>query len=82
MNKSKSMDFRIDYNKHLYRVTATPHHSSEKQKVASQFKITLDGYSMGYITCIADEWESNNIIDQNLIDLIGSYIQELYVLQQ
>lgn len=81
MNKIKTMNFRIDYRKHLYQITATPQQVNGNQ-APSKFKITLDGYSMGYISCAADEWKSDNIIDQNLVDLIGSFIEELYTLQQ
>ena len=76
------MDFRIAYNRHQYQITATPQNINGIQKLPSKFKITLDGYSMGYITCASDVWQSDNIIDQNLIDLIGSQIEELYVSQQ
>jgi hypothetical protein len=75
------MNLNIDYRKHLYQISATPQPTNSNQTPA-KFKITLDGYSMGYISCAADEWKSDNIIDQNLVDLIGSFIEELYTLQQ
>lgn len=75
------MNFRVDYRKRLYQITATPQQVNGNQ-APLKFKITLDGYSMGYISCAADEWKSDNIIDQNLVDLIGSFIEELYTLQQ
>ena len=76
------MDFNIDYRKHLYRITATPQFINGKHTTPSKFKITLDGYSMGYIVCNSEEWKSDNIIDQTLVDLIGSQIEELFILQQ
>jgi hypothetical protein len=76
------MDFNIAYNQHRYKITATPEHMNGKQRIPSKFRITLDGYSMGVLTCISEQWKSDNIIDQSLVDLIGSYISQLYVIQQ
>ena len=75
------MNFKIDYRKHQYQISATPQLVNGNHG-PSRFKITLDGYSMGYLSCASDEWKSDNIIDQNLVDLIGSFIEELYTLQQ
>jgi len=76
------MDFKIAYNQHHYKITAIPQHANGKQRMPSKFKITLDGYSMGMLTCTSERWNSDNIIDQSLVDLIGSYISQLYVIQQ
>ncbi len=74
MNDWKMLDFQVNYKGRSYKVIAIPQHSSA-QDIIVEFKITLNCYPMGILIFKANKWLSNNIIDQELIDIIGSYIK-------
>jgi hypothetical protein len=76
MTTLQQLDFRINYKGRDYNVIATPQLKSEKNGLPLKFKITLEHNSMGTLIYKANKWESNNIIDQELIDIIGSHLKD------
>jgi hypothetical protein len=74
MTTSQQLDFRVNYKGRYYNIVATPQIKNEKNGFPVKFKITLEHNSMGTLIYKADKWESDNIIDQELIDMIGSHL--------
>jgi hypothetical protein len=77
MRTVQPLDFKVNYKGRYYNIVATPQIKSEKNGLPLKFKITLEHYSMGTIIYKANKWESDNIIDQELIDMIGSHLNSL-----
>jgi hypothetical protein len=74
MRTIQQLDFKVNYKGRNYNIIATPQVKSEKNGLPLKFKITLEQNSMGSIIYKANKWESDNIIDQELIDMIGSHL--------
>ena len=75
MNTIQQLDFQVNYKGRYYNIVATQQHKNEKSNLPLKFKITLEHYSMGTLVYKANKWESDNIIDQELIDIIGSHLK-------
>ncbi len=74
MKKFQTIDFKIDYNGRRYQITAIPQSGSENQGLPLKFKITFESHPMGTLIRTSEKWKSDNIIDQRLVDIIGSNI--------
>jgi hypothetical protein len=75
MRTFQQLDFKVNYKGRYYNIVATPQIKSERNGLPLKFKITLEHYSMGTLIYKSDKWESDNIIDQDLIDMIGSHLK-------
>lgn len=74
MMTTQQLDFKVNYKGRYYNIVATPQVKTEKNGLPLRFKITLEHNSMGTLIYKANKWESDNIIDQELIDMIGSHL--------
>ena len=70
MGTYQSLNFQVSYKGRRYSVTAIPQNHTAQQ----HFKITLEAHPMGALIFKANKWQSDNIIDQELIDMIGYHI--------
>jgi hypothetical protein len=75
MSTCQPLDFHISYKGRSYKINAVPQTKSEKQHLPLKFRITVESYLMGALVYKSDKWQSDNIIDQELVDMIGSNIQ-------
>lgn len=77
MTTMQQFDFKVSYKGRNYSIVATPQAKTEKNGLPLKFKITLEHNPMGMLIYKSDKWESDNIIDQELIDMIGSHLNQV-----
>ena len=78
MKSFESFSFQIEDNGEKKKITAKPHPEPVKENMPLSFEIAIDGFPRGKIKLNANEWQSTDITDTELVETIGHHIQQHY----
>ena len=78
MKTFESFSFNIRENSNSKEITVKPHPQPLKDDKPQSFEIAINGFPRGKIKHNANEWESADILDKDLVDKIGKHIENHY----
>jgi hypothetical protein len=78
MQTFKTFSFDIDYNGEKKEITANPHPEPVSETMPLSFEVAINGFPRGKIKLNTNEWQSSDITDQKLVEVIGKHIRDHY----
>lgn len=78
MKSFPEITFEIRDGNEKKKIVAKPHPEPVKDNMPESYEIAINGFPRGKIKLNGKEWESPDILDQELVDKIGKHIESRF----